>query len=150
MIGNDHEVAGMEGGIDSSGGVGNKEIFYARNLHYPNGKGDLLHGISLVEVKTPLHGDYGFAAKVSGYEIATVTVSGGFHKVRNISIWNGLGIADPGGEVSESASENNSRMWLYRNAGCDVTGCVVITVHANFVFGYKVSGINCKKQAPGK
>ena len=55
MIGDDHQVANLELGVHASCCVGNKEGLDAQLVHDAHGEGDLLHGVTLVEVETTLH-----------------------------------------------------------------------------------------------
>ena len=56
MVGDNHQVANLEGGIHTTSGIRDKERLNAQLVHHTNGEGDFLHVIALVVVKTALHG----------------------------------------------------------------------------------------------
>ena len=55
MVPDNHQVAYLEIEIDAAGSIGNEEIPYPYDLHYPDRQCDKLHRITLVIMNPALH-----------------------------------------------------------------------------------------------
>jgi hypothetical protein len=86
MVGDNHEVANLEGGIHATCRIGDEERLDAQLVHDANGEGDLLHVITLVVVETALHGHDVYTAKLAEDEGTSVTFNGRDGDVRNLSV----------------------------------------------------------------
>ena len=86
VVGDDHQVTYLEGGVHASGSIANEEGLYAQFVHDAHGEGHLLHGVAFVIVEAPLHGHDVHAAELAEDELAGVPFYGGDGEVGNLCI----------------------------------------------------------------
>ena len=86
MVGDDHQVANLEGGVHATSGIGHEERLDAQFVHHTDGECHLLHGVALVEVETTLHGEDVNATQFSEDELARMTFYGRYGKVGDVRI----------------------------------------------------------------
>ena len=104
MVGNDHQVAGKERGIDSSCGIGDEKVLHADFMQHAHRKRDLLHGIAFVVVETSLHGDDVLPAESADEEVAFVPLHGGHREMGDGGIGDGMPDVDGGSQFSQSGA----------------------------------------------
>ena len=86
MVGDDHQVANLEGGIHATCGIRYKEGLDAQFVHDANRERDFLHRVALVIVEAALHGHNVYAAQFAEDELARVSFDGRYRKVWNIAV----------------------------------------------------------------
>ena len=108
MVPDNHQVAYLEIEIDAAGSIGNEEIPYAYDLHYPDRQCYKLHGIALVIMNPALHCNDSLPAEFSYDEIALVAYCSGNRESRNRPVRNHDRICNLLGQLAETASEDNA------------------------------------------
>ena len=88
VVGDDHEVANLEGGIHATGSIGDEERLDAQFVHDADGERHLFHGVALVVVEAPLHGHDVYAAQLAEDECAGVSLDGGDGEVGYLGVGN--------------------------------------------------------------
>ena len=73
MVGNDHQVANLEGGIHATGSIRHEECLDAQFVHHTDGECHFLHVIPLVVVEASLHGHDVHATQFAEDECTSVT-----------------------------------------------------------------------------
>src|SRR5690554_258505 len=58
MVSNQHQVPGLEFGIEAAAGIGYHQALAAQGMKHIEGKGNLLHCVALIKVKASLHGNH--------------------------------------------------------------------------------------------
>ena len=109
MVGDDHQVARAEGGVDSAAGIRNEKRLDAQQFHHAYGEGNLLHCVSFVVVEAALHGDDSFAAERAEDQASLVTLHGRDRKIRNRCIVEGVCRFDAVGKRAEARAEYDSQ-----------------------------------------
>ena len=108
MVGNDHQVAHTERGVDTPRGVRHEEVSDAQLLHHAHGEGHLLHRITLVVVEAALHGDDPAALDRPEDHPALVTLDRRDGETGDVSVFDGELRVDPVGEIAQSRAENDA------------------------------------------
>ena len=88
VVGDNHQVANLEGRVHTAGGIRHEEGLDAQFVHDAHGEGDFLHGVALVVVEAALHGQDVYPAKFAEYQFATMTFHGRYREVGNVGIGN--------------------------------------------------------------
>ena len=70
MVFNKHHISYREIGIQPATGIGQDEDAYAKFLEYPYGKGNLLHAVAFIKVKSPLQGNNFFTTELAEDELS--------------------------------------------------------------------------------
>ena len=86
MVGDDHQVANLEGWIHATCCIGDKECLDAQLVHDANGEGDSLHAVAFVVVETSLHGQDVNTSQLAEDELAGVAFYGRDREVRYLAI----------------------------------------------------------------
>ena len=84
MIGDQHDVAGLEIRIDAAGRICNNQRLDSQSLHHADRQSDLRHRVTLVEVHATLHDHDAFRVQLSKEQSAAVTYNGGCREVWDI------------------------------------------------------------------
>jgi len=88
VVGDDHHVANLEGGIHATGGIRYEECLDAQLIHHSGGEGHLLHVVTFIIVEAALHGHDVDTAQLTEDEFAGVALDGGHGEVRNFAVGN--------------------------------------------------------------
>ena len=88
MVGNDHQVANLKGGIHTTSGIADKECFYAKFIHHTDGEGDFLHRVALVVVETALHGHDVYTTQLAEDECTSVSLNGRYREIGYLFVGN--------------------------------------------------------------
>ena len=88
VVGDDHQVANLEGGVHAAGGVADEERLDAQFVHHPDREGDFLHRVALVVVEAALHGHDVNSAQFAEDQHAAVSFNGGHGEVGYLAVWN--------------------------------------------------------------
>ena len=88
VVGDDHDVANLEGGVHAAGGVGDEECLYAHFIHDTNGERHLFHRVALIVVEASLHGHDVHATQFAEDQLAAMAFDGGNGEVGNFLIGN--------------------------------------------------------------
>src|ERR1035437_5395953 len=90
MILDDHEVTDFERWVYPAAGIGYDQEMDPEKFHHTYGKCDLLHGITFIIMKTPLHGNNVFSAHFPEDKLPVVAVDCGNREIWNRGIGNGV------------------------------------------------------------
>ena len=107
MVGDDHDVGDVEGGVEAAGGVGEDEFFDAELAEHLDGEGEGLHRVALVVVEAAAHNEDGGAVEGAEDEGAAVALYGGDGEVGNIFVVDFLFILDFLHEAAEAGAEHD-------------------------------------------
>ena len=108
MVGDDHDVGDVEGGVETAGGVGEDDFFDAELAKNLNGESEGLHGVSLIVMEAAAHDEDGGAVEGAEDEGAAVALYGGDREVGNIFIIDFFFILDFFHEAAEAGAEHDS------------------------------------------
>ena len=86
VVGDDHEVANLEGGVHATGSIGDEERLDAQFVHDADGERHLLHVVALVVVESALHGHDVDAPEFAEDELAAMSFDGGNGEVGDFAI----------------------------------------------------------------
>ena len=86
MVGNNHQIANLEGRIHATGSIRDKECLDAQFVHDAYGEGHFLHVVSLVVVEAALHSHDVYATQFAEDEGTSVTLDGRYGEVRNLTV----------------------------------------------------------------
>ena len=86
MVGDNHQVAYLEGWVHATCGIGDKECRDAQLVHDTDGEGDSLHVVAFIEVEATLHGQDVNTPQLAEDELAGVAFYGGYREVRYLAI----------------------------------------------------------------
>ena len=56
MVGDDHNVANLKGGIHTTGSIRDEQRLDAQLIHHTDREGHILHGIAFIKMESALHG----------------------------------------------------------------------------------------------
>ena len=82
-----HQIAYLELWVHATRGIAYKEGLYAQFVHHTFREGDLLHVVSLVEMKTAFHGHNILAAQLAEDEFAGMPLNRRYREVGNLAVW---------------------------------------------------------------
>ena len=88
MVGDNHQVANLEGRVHAACSVRYEECLNAQLVHDTNSESDLLHVIALIVVETSLHGQNVYATQFTEDECSGVSLYGGNGEVGNLTVGN--------------------------------------------------------------
>ena len=130
MVGDNHQVAYLEVGIDASGSVGNEKSPYTEQVHYAYAHCHHFHRVPFIVVETALHGKNAFAAEIAAYELAFVTDSRAYREARNVRVTDADFVFYAVCKRTESAAQHYSHL---RGSPRDesshvIRGCLVSVV----------------------
>ena len=115
-VGDDHQVADAERGVDAARGVRHEEVFDTQLLHHAHGEGHLLHRVTLIVVEAALHGHHPAALDRPEDHPALVALDRRDGEPGDIFIFDGELRVDPVGEIAQSGAENDADL------GCEIPG----------------------------
>ena len=107
MVGDDHDVGDVEGGVEAAGGVGEDQFFDAELAEHLDGEGEGLHGVSLIVVEAAAHDEDGDAVEGAEDEGTAVALHGGDGEVGDIFIIDFFFILDFLHEAAEAGAEHD-------------------------------------------
>ena len=73
MTFDEHDLAALVVGINSSGSITDEKCLYAQLIHHVNGERGEVDRVALVKMKTPLHGDDVSTGEATANELSPVT-----------------------------------------------------------------------------
>ncbi len=85
VIGNEHQVARLEGNVDAAGGVRDDKEADPQAAEYPRREGRLRRRIALIEVNPPLQGCDAHALEFAQDQPARVSRGGGGREMRDLA-----------------------------------------------------------------
>jgi len=106
VVGHEHEVTGLEGGVDTTGSIGNDELLHAEVVHGADANDDGLGIVALVQVPAALLDDDELAADVASNKLTDMTGNGGLGEVGDLAVRDDDGIHAVLGEITKAASKN--------------------------------------------
>ena len=86
VVGDNHQVANLEGGVHTAGGIRYEERFDAQFVHYTDREGHLLHGVALIIVEAALHGQDVHSAELAEDELSLMSLNGGHREIGYLTI----------------------------------------------------------------
>ena len=108
MVGDDHQIAHAERGVDAPRGVRHEEVSDAQLLHHTHGEGHLLHRITLVVVEAALHGHDPAALDRSEDHPALVALDRRDGEPGYLLVFDGELRVDPVGEIAQPGAEHDA------------------------------------------
>ena len=87
MVGDNHQVANLEGGVHAAGSIADEERLDAQFIHHADGEGDGFHVVTLIIVEAALHGEYVYTAEFAEDELARVSLDGRHGEVGYFTVW---------------------------------------------------------------
>ena len=142
MVLDDHEVSHVEGQVGAAGGVGDKEVSDAQDLHHADGQHHQVHAVPFIIMDAPLHGDDRFAGQRAHNEIAFVADGRAHREAGNILIGDNQRILDLVGQLAQAASQDNAHQGLppiqaaFYIVRCQVN-CICVTHNFSIIFVIK-------------
>ena len=88
VVGDDHQVANLEGGVHATGSIRHEEGLDAQLVHDAYGERYFLHGVALVIVEAALHGHDVYTTKFTEDERTGVALDGRYGEVGDFSVRN--------------------------------------------------------------
>ena len=110
MVGDDHQVARAERGVDAARGVRYEQEADAQLLHDTDREGHLLHRVALIIVEPPLHGHDAAAFDLAENQPSAMPLDGRDGESGNILVVDGVTGRDPVGEASEAGAEHDTHL----------------------------------------
>ena len=117
MVGDDHQVADAERGVDAARSVRYKEVFDAELPHDAHRERHLLHAVAFVIVETALHGHDPAALDHAENHTAFVSFDRGDGESRNILVFDGEARLDLIGEAAQTGAEDDAHFGSERVGG---------------------------------
>ena len=117
MVGDDHQVAHAERGIDPARSVRHEEVFDAQLLHDAHRESHLLHRVALVVVEAPLHGHDLAALDRAEDHTPLVPLDGRNGETRDIFVFDGECSVDLIGETAQAGAEDDAHLRGERTRG---------------------------------
>ena len=108
MVGDQHQITGVEGGVDTAGSIGQHQLLYPQGGQNPDGQGDLPHGKSFIIMDPSLKHNNGFAMLSAEYQSAGVSLNGRQGKTGNVgkgdpdTVFQGIGV------VAQTAAQHQT------------------------------------------
>ena len=123
MVGDDHQVAHAERGVDASRSVRDKEVADAQQLHHPHGEGHLLHAVALVVVEAALHGHHAMTLDQAENKPSLVALDRRDGEIGNVVVVDGVFRLNLVGEIAQTGSENDAHFGAERLGRLLQEGC---------------------------
>ena len=108
MVLDNHEVSHMESQVGAAGGVGDKEVSDAQDLHHADGQHHQVHAVPFIIMDAPLHGDDRFAGQRAHNEIAFMADSRAHRETGNIFIRNHQRVLNLVRQFAQTAAQDNA------------------------------------------
>ena len=86
VVGDNHQVANLKGGVHASGRIADEEGLDAQLVHDPYGECHFLHGVALVVVETALHGHDIHPTELTENQLSAMSLDSRHGEVGNIAI----------------------------------------------------------------
>ena len=109
MVGDNHQVAHGEVGIDAAGGIADEEASDTQTAHDAYGECYLLHGVAFVVVEASLHGHDRGAVELSDDEVPLVAYGGTGLEVRYVAVRDNVGLLYAVAKFAEATAKNDGR-----------------------------------------
>ncbi|MNT15519.1 hypothetical protein D3C72_1505770 [compost metagenome] len=108
MIFNEHDIADLKVFVHASGCIADKECMYTQCFHYSYRKGDFLHIIAFVIVKTTGHHHYLLVSDGSEDQFTGMTFYSRLREVWNYGVWQFFGNGYGFGKSPQTAAQDDA------------------------------------------
>ncbi|MPM16540.1 hypothetical protein SDC9_62921 [bioreactor metagenome] len=127
LVGDEHEVTGLEIQIDAAGGVGDNQGIRPKKAEHPYGVGHLFIRIALVMVHSALHDGYRFAGKGAERQPPLVAGRGGGFKMRNLAVWHSDRVFHLIPQITQAGAQDHGNLGnKTANFGFQIIGALAI------------------------
>lgn len=106
LVGDEHQVPGLEVPVHPAGGVGDQEGLAAQQAEDPDGVADLLVGVALVVVDPALHHCHRLAGQGAEDQLPLVSRGGGGLKVGDGGVGDGDGVLHQVPQVAQAGAQD--------------------------------------------
>ena len=147
VVGDEHDVAGLEGGVQAASGVGHDEGLHTQGAHDADWKGHLLHGVALVEVGPPPLDRNLFALQPPNDQIAGMPLHGGDREVGNLGVGDGLRLRHLIGQGVQPGAGDEADGWPMPRARPDERRCFLDLLSGEKLAHHHSSSSSSQKSA---
>ena len=110
MVGDDHQIARTERGIDTATCIRHEESLDTEQLHHAHGEGHLLHRVALIVVETTLHSHHLLAAQNTKDQATLMTLNRRNGEVGNGRIFDRILHINALGQATKTRTQDNTHL----------------------------------------
>ena len=112
MVGDEHQVTGLELPVHAAGGVGDEHGVAAQQVEDADPVADLLIGVALIVVDPALHDGHVLAGQLAKDHLAFMAGGGGVLEVGNLAVGDDDGVLHQVPQVAQAGAQDHGHFGL--------------------------------------